>query len=911
MLSLGPIAFAAPWLLTALVALPALWWLLRVTPPAPRLQRFPAIRLLRDLVDPEETPARTPLWLLILRMVIAGLIILALARPLLNPDAALPGSGPVLIVVDNGWAAGRDWPARQAAMERLVGQAERQGRPVAILPTTRLAGGDAPRVIGPMVAGDALREAQSLEPLPWPADRAAAAAALETFKPNGSAHAVWLADGLTDPAVPDLARALQRLGSLQVLEEGAENPAMILRPPSAEGLDLVVPVERADGRPPQPISVRAVGPDGRLLGQAAGAFNPGATRTEVRLQLPTELRNEVTAIRLDGQTTAGAALLVDERWRRRPVGIVSVRAGQAQPLLSDVYYLEQALGPFAEVRTGSVGDLLRRELAVLVLTDVGTLPPEEAETLGRWVEAGGTLLRFAGPLLAQSADALVPVRLRTGDRALGGALSWSEPATLAPFPDTGPFAGLAIPADVTVNRQVLAEPAVDLLEKTWARLTDGTPLVTADRRGGGRVVLVHTTASPDWSNLPLSGLFVDMLRRVVAQSAGVGGIEGAVALPPIALMDGYGRMADPSPTAFPIQAGDIASAPVGPRHPPGLYGTADAAAALNLSGAVATLEPLPAFGSGVARGGYAARGETDLMPALLTAALILAIADLFIGLALRGLVALPRLGRRGTAAGAALLLAGGIAIAPLEGRAQDPSPVDEAWAIKATTDTWLAYVSTGDGGVDALSRAGLEGLSTQLGRRTAIETAGAMAVDLERDELSFFPLIYWPVTQGQPPLSDAARTKLNEYMRNGGLLLIDTRDQGFVLNAGGGETLMRLTAGLAIPPLAPVGPEHVLTKAFYLLQDFPGRYAGGAVWVEAQESRLNDGVSPIVIGSNDWAGAWAVDRTGRPLNPVVPGDERQREMAYRFGINLVMYALTGNYKADQVHVPAILERLGQ
>jgi hypothetical protein len=117
--------------------------------------------------------------------------------------------------------------------------------------------------------------------------------------------------------------------------------------------------------------------------------------------------------------------------------------------------------------------------------------------------------------------------------------------------------------------------------------------------------------------------------------------------------------------------------------------------------------------------------------------------------------------------------------------------------------------------------------------------------------------------------------------------------------------------GLDVPALAPVPPEHVLTKAFYLLQDFPGRYGGGDVWVEAQEGRHNDGVSSVVIGAADWAGAWAVDEAGRPLNAVVPGGERQREMAYRFGVNLVMYALTGNYKADQVHVPAILERLGQ
>jgi hypothetical protein len=121
-----------------------------------------------------------------------------------------------------------------------------------------------------------------------------------------------------------------------------------------------------------------------------------------------------------------------------------------------------------------------------------------------------------------------------------------------------------------------------------------------------------------------------------------------------------------------------------------------------------------------------------------------------------------------------------------------------------------------------------------------------------------------------------------------------------------------------------VPSDHVLTRTFYLLQDFPGRHQSQDVWVEAAPvdatraegmpfRNLNDGVTPVVIGGNDWASAWAIGETGQPLYPVGRGfsGERQREIAYRFGINLVMHVLTGNYKSDQVHVPALLDRLGQ
>jgi len=155
-------------------------------------------------------------------------------------------------------------------------------------------------------------------------------------------------------------------------------------------------------------------------------------------------------------------------------------------------------------------------------------------------------------------------------------------------------------------------------------------------------------------------------------------------------------------------------------------------------------------------------------------------------------------------------------------------------------------------------------------------------------------------------------------MKNGGTIFFDTRDNnGDMTDFTGQPTpsvlaLRRLLSHLDIPPLEPVPPDHVLTKAFYLLQTFPGRWADGRLWVEASDGRARaDGVSSIIIGSNDYAAAWAVDSSGRPMFPAVPGGERQREFAYRTGVNLVMYALTGNYKADQVHVPALLERLGQ
>jgi hypothetical protein len=234
---------------------------------------------------------------------------------------------------------------------------------------------------------------------------------------------------------------------------------------------------------------------------------------------------------------------------------------------------------------------------------------------------------------------------------------------------------------------------------------------------------------------------------------------------------------------------------------------------------------------------------------------------------------------------------------------------------------------TGDARLDDVARAGLTGLSDTVFFRTSVEPNPPIGVDLERDELAFFPLLYWPVTPSQPTPSDEAYAKLNAYLRSGGMILFDTRDAdvaGFGAASANGRKLQQLAAPLDIPPLEPVPSDHVLTRTFYLLQDFPGRHVGRDVWVEAAPPdaeqiegmpfrNLNDGVTPVVIGGNDWAAAWATDAQGRPMFPVGRGfaGERQRELSYRFGINLVMHVLTGNYKSDQVHVPALLDRLGQ
>lgn len=495
MLALGSLAFTAPWALAALALLPALWWLLRITPPAPQRLRFPPIRLLLDLERREETSAHTPWWLLLLRLLLAATLILGAARPLLHPQAAVGGQGPLFLIVDDGWAAAPQWTAVRDTLTDLLNIAQRQQRSVVLVTTAPTAS----QLVPTLTPAASVREAALLlEPKPWPTDRLAAVRALVAANrtanwPPGSV--VWLADGLAEdgsrPAGPgqgqaqgqtaELVAALRSLGPVSAYLPAAGSHALLLKRNDDSSHPLAVTIVR-----PAPAAALAASPtlrfiaeDGSVIARERVTLAEGMTSATSQLQMPAEWLQRLARVQIEGNASAGAVLLADAGWQRRPVGLLSeTPASGERPLIGAFYYVERALEPFAEIRRGTVIDLLHRDLSMLVMADAGSLDPASAAAVRTWVEGGGVLLRFGGPGLlqaAKSADPLLPERLRATDRLIGGALSWGTPGRLAPFEATSPFAGLSIPDDVEIRRQVLAEPELDVAGRTWARLEDGTP----------------------------------------------------------------------------------------------------------------------------------------------------------------------------------------------------------------------------------------------------------------------------------------------------------------------------------------------------------------------------------------------------------------------------------------------------
>jgi hypothetical protein len=925
-LSLG---FATPWLLVTLIALPVLWLILRAIPPAPIKRRFPGVILLLGLSDEDTVTDRTPWWLLLLRTLAVAALIIGLAGPVLNPQTKEPGKDPLLILMDASWASAPDWEARREMIAALLEEAARDGRPANIQRLTL------PEPIRFLPADALQSRLAGVIPMAWAPDDPtleAFAATLATLEPDLRFDTIWLSDGLAHPGRERLLPELQARGDLRVIQAGLGVTGLL--PATYDDGRLLLRALRSQTGLTQEVTANVMGtdPNGaeQVLATLPLTFDLGATTAENALILPAELRARISRFELARIRSAGAVALSDDSLRRREIALIAGREDrEGLQLLSPLHYLRQAFAPTADIIEGALSDILPANPDVIVLADVAVLSAGETEALQSWVSEGGLLLRFAGPRLAASEisraeeDPLLPVRLRAGGRSIGGAMSWGEPKSLAPFDQDSPFFGLAIPDEVTVSAQVMAQPDPTLANRVIASLTDGTPLVTRKSIGEGQVVLMHVTANAEWSGLPLSGLFVQMLDRLAGLSAVDAEAETRLAgttWQPLKVLDGFGRLED-AQTLPGVSGEALADRALGTDLRPGLYRDGDHVLALPVLPADASLTAA-SWPLDVPVQGLRGTVTRDLSGLFLSAALVLLALDVLASLLVSGRL-------WGARAAASLLVPLLLSLAPFmpsNASAQQDQPAPPVTAPDSY-EVVLGHVRTGNAQVDDTALAGLRGLSNVLYYRTSIEPAAPATVDLETDELAFYPFLYWPITPDQPIPSRDAYGKLNAYLRSGGMILFDTRDADvarFGTASPEGRMLQRLAAGLDIPPLDPLPDDHVLTRTFYLLQDFPGRYMARDVWVEAVPAdaeriegmpfrNLNDGVTPVVIGGNDWGAAWAVDTRGNTLFPVGRGraGERQRELSYRFGINLIMHVLTGNYKSDQVHVPALLDRLGQ
>lgn len=928
--SLASLSFLYPWVLSGFALLPVIWFILRIMPPSPRTVNFAPARFLEGLVPDNQSHAHTPWWIMAIRMLILGLILTALAGPIINRDDSIPETDAVRIIIDNSWASGPSWEIQKAKATEIAKRAGRDNKPIYILTTANAPGQKNISSHGPITQTNALNIIKALDFMPWEADYVQTGTLIRKTDLSGqSVYSFILSNGVnasTDKSsFIEMVKAAQNKGGAALLTTTPKdtNIAILQKDPKSPLSEVHAQIVRPDMASEQEYVAEVLGNGGQVLDRITLTIEENRIKQRIEFDVPPVLKNKIQKIQITAQNHAASVLVFDDQNKKRDVGIVSTGSSESGSTLSDSkFYLEKALAPYHNLEVGTVSKLIENKVAVIIMADISALPAEDLDEVENWIKAGGVLLRFAGPNSAANPPILSPVELRRGERALEGQLTWDKPLRIQPFPETSPLYGVDVPKEITINRQILTDSNAPQKAQYWATLEDGTPLITAAENGDGLMVLVHVTASPEWSNLALSGLYVQILRRIVnlaGKSDAIKPNQGD--LQPLLMLTGSGKTVKPQGYENPLPAIDIADARVSSFNPPGLYGRANVLYAFNLGERLSSLAYTPDAPLGVSKLNYELGTENNLMPKLLIAAFILFIADWVIMTILQILwkfnIGFSRVikVKASTAAAIGITLMLIFTSAPANAQGNYTDRQLEQWSVYAN-GLYMGYVPTGNSVVDSTTQKGLEALAQVLKQRTSAEPDGVVAVDLEQGYLPLLPFIYWPIGDEDKTISTRALQNVQHYLDHGGTILFDTRDQistpsqGFSAGIGRRSQQLRTMLGsLNVPSLQPIPDDHVLGRTFYLLDDFQGRYSGGTLWVESQSASGRDGVSSVLIGGNDWASAWAsarVTQTG-----YVSTNTRSEEMAIRFGVNIMMYALTGNYKDDQVHLPHILERLGQ
>lgn len=876
----------APWALGLFLILPLLWYILNNLPPRPKRQVFPPIRLLLDLRQGERMRRKSmPWWLKVLRFSLISLFILALSQPYQKSNnTALDLSAPVIIMIGNDWSLAPHWEQQKQSVQMLLNQLPTDHKSILIYGLN-----DAEPHTSWQTIPQARAQLDRLAPRAWPLIYPDEKAPIWDFIKSApkNTQIIWVDTAL---ALPDKDAFRERLSN---------SASVFLQTVPTVPLSTLQDVKRT----PNGFSIRLLSTapiDGTnevpllLLNEQqqiiAKERVPIQDSDHSEMDLPYDLANQTYSLQIEGQRHAGAVYILNERWRGRRVGILQNANGAQINLLSPNHYLEKALSPYAEIVTGSFEELMAQNIDLILTSEVSQLSPENQTLLERWIARGGSFIAFGSEGLAPTPQDkitdILPLPLLSRTRTLGGAMNWQERDLTLHFTDRSPFKGLVQSDPLKLTRQTLSTPRPDLENRIWARLSDGTPFISAKQIDKGQSIFFHVAPTPDWSALPLSGLFENIMIRLIALSQGQEIQASDQPLAAYLLMDGFGNLSAPDQAAH-----YTPQHPVSANQPAGLYGTRTAYRAANLGPHIGDLIPdqktatmFPQLSQDMAQ-------IHSWTPVLFAGAILLFFAD--------WLAVIWLTHQQGRRIPVSALFFVALFIAN-ETAAQAPEV--QAF-LQAANETRFAYIQTGNRAVDQDSDKGLRGLGFILKRRTAVELASPVAVNPHTSELNLYPFLYWPLSADQEPPNPTAAENLKRYMANGGFILIDNFTQNRPL-------LRRVLSPLNLPTLQQVGKDHVLNRSFYLISRYPGRYDREGLWLEAQSDQTRDGVSGVAIGENGWAQAWAVDDGLRPLYPVTPGGEAQRETAYRFGINLAMYVLSGNYKADQVHLPTIMERLG-
>jgi len=889
--------------LLGLLALPLVFFIVKLFPPTPKKFFFSSFFLINKIEKVSVTKKKFPLWLIIFRIILITLIILFFCKPYLNISENKNSTETVknyIIVADIGWSISKEWDKFKNIVNAISIEAEKQNKKI-IFYHSNSKNYNKPKVFETTQSIN--QYLNKINPVPWQFENSNFKEIIKqnnNFENNKTFFIYSKFDRKNyNEQIKDLDFIYKKVKN-KILIDPVES-IIYLKNVSISKESVIFEVSRhAQSKIPTEFSVRITSINNQIVFKKKFVLEQNQTIFYFNEKFPLKVLNQIHKIEIVEQNHAGAKYYFDDYSKKKKIGLYTENTQYRENfLLSPLYYLEKSLEKDNILKVGNLDQLIKFDCSVIIIPDKGKIPKKDHLKLNNWLTKGGTIIRFASTKLANNSISFLPAsNLLMAVRNLGGPLIMEEALKISPFKKTSIFHGLPVPKDITFKKQLIIDSNNNNL-LIAASLSDNTPLVSLGNIEKGKVFLFHITANNDWSNLPLSSLFSEMLQRIILLSEKK--ITKSVkSLSLTKEINGYGNLNNTLKNSILKDAALLKKITPSENYLPGIYENNELTVALNLSDKIVDKNFKNSFDKNYEILTNFKKQILDLRPILIKIILFMFIIDMLISMILKSnFNFISSFYKNKNLLSLFFLLMFFL-------------NSNVIYSENFSKDTFLAYVKTNDKKLNAISNSGLNTIKNLLKTRTSISPVAIIEIDIIKDPLYSIPFLYWPLPEDLIELDVKTITKIKNYLANGGMILFDVigfSRESFNLDNNKFKSIKDFLSSIEAADLTPIPKNHTLTKSFYLLKKFPGRWDNKNLLVENSSLELNDGVNSVILGFNDWASAWALDSNNDPLFSVVPGGERQREASYRFGINITMYALTGNYKSDQIHYKSILNRL--
>ena len=892
------IGFSNIYALFGLLLIPIIWIIVKSFPPVPKSYNFSSFFLLDKIEHDAPKNEKTPLWLVIFRIFFFILIVLFFSKPFIKNNSSVTDEKyeKYLIIADTGWSMAKDWHKFKELIQEISQEAEKNKKEILFFHSNLNTYKDLKIFDTSFALSNYL---ENLYPQPLQFTKGSLDKLMQDesiFKKSK----VFIVSSKFD--FQNFNTYYKKFNLINNYSNNYYfiNPldtVLIINNIKVTQDEIICEVLRlGKNNFKQNFFLNVETINNEIIYRNKHSIKENENNKIINLSFPTEVFNQIKSIKIVGQNHAGAKYYFDDFSKRKNIAILNDNEFYKEsPLLSPVYYLKKSLDSKHNIKVGKIDNIIKQEFSTIIIPETGKILNEHNKQLNDWLLKGGNLIRFSGNSLVQEKSNFLPSQdTYSRIRNIEGQLTINNKLFISNFEKDSIFAGLQIPQDIIINKQLIFDTYSKQVN-VLAKLNDNTPLVSMKKFGEGKIILFHIGANNDWSNLPISSLFPDMLNRVLLFSKN----DNSSNLKNLNLnkeIDGFGNLVLPKKIVTLDSFDKLETVKPSYNTPPGQYENNQISIALNLSTNINQHQSEKIYTSMLSD--YSFVSTKDLSSSILKIILTMFILDILLSIMIKNNLNFSRIfANRNNLLVIVLFFITFIKLDNI-----------------SASDTFLAYVKIKNSQINNISENGLETIRNLLITRTSINPKGVIGLDIKSDNIYSYPFIYWPLTKNLLSIKKPEIIKIKNYLDNGGIFFFDIigfSRKNLNLKEKKFQEIRKFLNEIEANELSIIPKGHTLTKSFYLLNKFPGKWDNKILFVENSNLQYKDGVSSIILGFNNWSKAWAVDDNNLPLFPVVPGGERQRELSYRFGINIAMYALTGNYKSDQIHSKSILKRLSK